>query len=74
MRGTDVAGVVEATGKNVADLQPGDEVFGSAWANALATSGTFAEFAIAPASQLIRKPAGVTFEDAGASVMSGLRP
>jgi NADPH:quinone reductase-like Zn-dependent oxidoreductase len=72
VRGTDVAGVVEATGKNVDDLQPGDEVFGSAWANALATSGTFAEFAIAPASQLIRKPTGLPFEDAGASVMSGV--
>jgi NADPH:quinone reductase-like Zn-dependent oxidoreductase len=72
VRGTDVAGVVEATGRNVDDLQAGDEVFGSAWGNALAASGTFAEFAIAPASQLIRKPAGVTFEGAGASVMSGL--
>jgi len=72
VRGTDVAGIVEAVGKNVTDLQPGDEVFGSSWADTLATPGTFAEFAIAPASQLIKKPAGLTFEEAAASVMSGL--
>ena len=72
VRGTDVAGVVEAVGKNVTDLQPGDEVFGSSWADTLATPGTFAEFAVAPASQLIKKPARLTFEEAAASVMSGL--
>jgi NADPH:quinone reductase-like Zn-dependent oxidoreductase len=72
VRGTDVAGVVEAVGTNVTDLQPGDEVFGSSWAGALATPGTFAEFTIVPASQLIKKPAGLTFEEAAASVMSGV--
>ena len=72
VRGTDIAGVVEAVGKNVSDLQPGDEVFGSSWADTLATPGTFAEFTVAPASQLIKKPVGLTFEDAAASVMSSL--
>ncbi len=73
VRGTDVAGVVEAVGKNVTDLQPGDEVFGSSWADTLANrAGTFAEFTVAPASQLINKPVGLTFEEAAASVMSGL--
>jgi NADPH:quinone reductase-like Zn-dependent oxidoreductase len=72
VRGTDVAGVVEAAGKDVTDLQPGDEVFGSSWADALATSGTFAEFTVVPASKLIKKPVGLTFEEAAASVMSGL--
>ena len=69
VRGTDVAGVVEAVGNNVADLQPGDEVFGSSRDD---TPGTFAEFTVAPASQLIKKPTGLTFEEAAASVMSGL--
>jgi NADPH:quinone reductase-like Zn-dependent oxidoreductase len=73
VRGTDLAGVVEAVGSNVTDLQPGDEVFGSTWANALATqAGTFAEYSVAPASQLILKPAALSFKQAAASVMSGL--
>ncbi len=72
VRGTDIAGVVEAVGKNVTDLQPGDEVFGSSWADNLATPGTFAEFTVAPASKLIKKPGTLTFEEAGASPMSGL--
>jgi NADPH:quinone reductase-like Zn-dependent oxidoreductase len=72
VRGTDVAGVVEAVGGNVTDLQPGDEVFGSAWGGSLATVGTFAELTVAPASRLIKKPAGLTFDEAAGSVMSGI--
>ena len=72
VRGTDVARVVEAVGDNVTDLQPGDEVFGSAWTDTLATPGTFAEFTVAPTPQLIKKPVTLTFEEAGASGMSGL--
>jgi NADPH:quinone reductase-like Zn-dependent oxidoreductase len=72
VRGTDVAGVVEAVGKNVTEFRPGDEVFGSSWAGALTTRGTFAELTAAPATMLIEKPAGLTFEEAAASVMSGL--
>src|ERR671918_834730 len=72
VRGTDVAGVVEAVGENVTDLRAGDEVFGSSWTNALTTSGTFAELAVVPASQLIKKPVGLSFEEAAASVMSGI--
>ena len=73
VRGTDVAGVVQAVGENVTDLQPGDDVFGSSWADTLANrAGAFAEFTIAPASKLIKKPVRLTFEEAAASVMSGL--
>ncbi len=72
IRGTDVAGIVEAIGKNVNDLQPGDEVFGSWWTGTLATRGTFAEFTVGPASQLTKKAVGLSFEEAAASVMSGL--
>jgi NADPH:quinone reductase-like Zn-dependent oxidoreductase len=72
VRGTDAAGVVEAVGANVTDLRSGDEVFGSSWTGALATQGTFAEFTIVPAAQLITKPAGLPFEEAAASVMCGL--
>lgn len=57
--GTDVAGTVEAVGKDVHGLRPGDEVFG--WC-----AGAFAEYASAPEDQFIRKPANLTFEQAAA--------
>ena len=57
--GTDIAGVIEAVGSDVADLRPGDEVFG--W-----SSGAFAEYASGPADHFVRKPAGLTFEEASA--------
>jgi NADPH:quinone reductase-like Zn-dependent oxidoreductase len=68
VRGSDIAGVVEAVGPQVTGLAPGDEVFGSTRAHA----GAFARYAAAPAAQLARKPAGLTFADAAASVMCGL--
>jgi NADPH:quinone reductase-like Zn-dependent oxidoreductase len=68
VRGSDIAGVVEAVGQHVTDLVPGDEVFGSTWARA----GAFAQYVLAPADQLVKKPAGLAFTDAAASVMSGL--
>ena len=74
VRGSDVAGVVEAVGARVDDLRPGDEVFGSLWDAARITlpHGTFAELTVAPAAQVVRKPAGVSFEAAGAAGMAGL--
>lgn len=72
VRGSDVAGTVESVGEGVADLAPGDDVFGSLWAIKMVTAGTFAEYALVPASQLIPKPEALTFEEAAASVMSGL--
>jgi len=73
IRGSDFAGVVEAVGLGVTDLQPGDEVFGSLWGSPGGLrAGTFAQYTVAPASQLVRKPAGIGFEQAAASVMTGL--
>ena len=69
VRGSDVAGVVAEIGTGVTDLQPGDEVLGSLWGT---HTGTFAQYTIAPAAQLVRKPAGLGFTEAAASVMSGL--
>ena len=57
--GTDVAGRVESVGKNVAQFQPGDEVFG--WG-----VGAFAETAAASATMLALKPPHLTFEQAAA--------
>ena len=69
VRGSDVAGVVEAVGGRVSDLAPGDEVLGT---TGLARAGAFAQYVAAPAAQLVKKPAGLTFTDAAASVMTGL--
>ena len=55
--GTDVAGTVEAVGKDVTQHRPGDEVFG--W-----VAGAFAEYARATEDHFVTKPAGVTFEEA----------
>src|SRR3954447_357801 len=57
--GADIAGRVEAIGADVKQFQPGDEVFG--WG-----SGAFAEYACAPESNLLPKPAGLTFEQSAA--------
>lgn len=57
--GTDAAGVVEAVGANVRDLQPGAEVLGF-------FRGAFAEYACAAAALVVPKPAGLTFDQAAA--------
>lgn len=62
--GLDVAGVVEAVGEGVDDLQPGDEVFGTA-------RGALAEYVAADPAKLARKPAGLTFAAAAAVPVSG---
>jgi NADPH:quinone reductase-like Zn-dependent oxidoreductase len=64
IRGTDVAGSVEAVGRNVTSLRPGDEVFG--WCE-----GAFAEYVSVDESHLVPKPAGVSFEAAGSVAMAG---
>jgi NADPH:quinone reductase-like Zn-dependent oxidoreductase len=61
--GTDFAGVVEAVGKDVTDLAPGDEVFGG-------RNGAFAEYV--SALYAVRKPANVTFEEAATMGIAGL--
>ena len=57
--GTDVAGTVEAVGKGVKSLRPGDEVFG--WC-----TGAFAEYARGTEDHFVKKPADLTFEQAAA--------
>jgi len=57
--GTDIAGTVEAVGKDVTQFRPGDEVFG--WCK-----GAFAEYACAAEDHYLPKPATLTFEQAAA--------
>lgn len=72
VRGSDVSGIVAEVGADVADLQVGNAVFGSLWTSEFVTAGAFAEYTVAPAAQLVPLPESVAFEDAAASVMSGV--
>jgi NADPH:quinone reductase-like Zn-dependent oxidoreductase len=62
--GADLAGQVEAVGKDVANLKPGDDVVGL-------SKGSFAEYVSTSAAKLIVKPAGVTFEQAASLPIAG---
>jgi NADPH:quinone reductase-like Zn-dependent oxidoreductase len=72
VRGIDVAGVVEAVGRNVTNLRPGDEVFGVG-------TGTWAQYAASTERTLLPKPAQLSFVEAGAlggaalTALQGLR-
>jgi len=61
--GADIAGRVEAVGRNVKQFQPGNEVFGDlcecGW-------GGFAEYVCARENALALKPASMTFEEVAA--------
>ncbi|WP_345762550.1 NAD(P)-dependent alcohol dehydrogenase [Diaminobutyricibacter sp. McL0608] len=65
VRGSDVAGVVEAVGAAVTRFTPGDEIFGM-------SAGSFAEFAVARPDRLALKPARLTFVEAAAMPTSGV--
>jgi len=74
--GADVAGRVEAVGRNVTQFHVGDDVFGSMPLNQL---GGFAEYVCASEELLALKPARMTFEQAAAvplaafTALQGLR-
>jgi NADPH:quinone reductase-like Zn-dependent oxidoreductase len=62
--GGDFAGIAEAVGKDVTDVQPGDEVYG-------VRSGAFAEY-VAVKTAVARKPANLSFEEAAACPIAAL--
>ncbi len=63
--GVDVAGQVEAIGRNVTRFKPGDAVFGTC-------RGAFAEYACTAESALVMKPDSVTFEQAASVPIAAL--
>jgi len=74
--GADIAGRVEAVGKGVTQIQPGDEVFGDVSGSGL---GGFAEYVCAREAALAPKPSNLSFEEAAAlpvaavTALQGLR-
>lgn len=67
--GADIAGRVEAVGKNVTRFKPGDEVFGDLSGCGF---GGFAEYAAVPEKFLALKSPALTFEQAAAVPMAGV--
>ena len=64
--GSEAAGTVEAVGPEVTEVAPGDRV-----AYAMAR-GSYAEYAVVPASMLVKIPEHVTFETAAAAMLQGM--
>jgi NADPH:quinone reductase-like Zn-dependent oxidoreductase len=63
--GDDIAGRVEAVGRNVKQFQPGDDVFG------ISNFGAFAEYKCVPEDKyLYLKPASMSFEEAATIPMA----
>ena len=67
--GVDIAGRIEAVGRNVKQFRPGDEVFGDISA---CGNGGFAEYVSVPENALALKPANLSFEEAAAVPMAAL--
>jgi NADPH:quinone reductase-like Zn-dependent oxidoreductase len=68
--GGDVAGRVEAVGRNVKQFKPGDEVFG--YLPSATGRGTFAEYVCANENAITLKPANLSFEQAAAVPVAAL--
>lgn len=66
--GADLAGRVEAVGKNVKEFKPGDDVFGELPLDGL---GSFAEYVCSIEDALALKPAGLTYEQAATVPLAG---
>ena len=66
--GLEVAGIVEAVGKRVKGFAVGDQVYGYLGAH----SGGYAEYAVAPASEFVRKPKQIDFAAAASVPVAAL--
>jgi len=68
--GWDISGVVTQVGEKVTGFKEGDEVFGTV--NFPGKGVSYAEYAAAPADQVVKKPVNITHNEAAAATQSPL--
>jgi NADPH2:quinone reductase len=64
--GSEAAGTVEELGPGVTGFAPGDAVV------SMSVIGSYAEYALVPAAQLVKIPQGITMEQAAAAMLQGM--
>jgi len=64
--GSEAAGTIEELGSGVTGFKPGDLVA------SVGVLGSYAEYALVPAAQLVKVPAGLTPEQAAAAMLQGM--
>jgi NADPH2:quinone reductase len=69
--GLDVSGVVEEVGPGVTDLAPGDEVYYTPEVSGPRSNASYAEYNVAPADIVAKKPASLSHEEAAAVPLAG---
>ncbi len=69
--GADISGVVEEAGPGVTDLSPGDEVYYTPELFGPGSNGSYAEYNVAPAAIVAKKPASISHEEAAAVPLAG---
>ena len=69
--GADVSGIVEEAGPGVTDLAPGDEVYYTPEVFGPGANGAYAEYNVAQAEIVARKPASLSHEEAAAVPLAG---
>jgi NADPH:quinone reductase len=69
--GADISGVIEEVGPGVTDLAPGDEVYYTPEVFGPRSNGSYAEYHVAKADIVAKKPATISHEEAAAVPLAG---
>lgn len=69
--GADISGVVEEVGTGVKDLAPGQEVYYTPEVSGPGSNGSYAEYHVARADIVAKKPSSLSHEEAAAVPLAG---
>ncbi len=69
--GADISGIVDEVGPGITDLAPGDEVYYTPEVSGPGSNGAYAEYHVAKANIVARKPASLSHEEAAAVPLAG---